>query len=157
MFDSDFNIICGDRMVGKTTWLLNLSEKLTNLGLKVYFISPIIIDDILIKNKVTFYRFLKLDDRIDMVIDSIKESIIRDNYDYLIIDDLDLFTNKVQSNLSKIPVKKISIYNGNFMVRKNLIDKFHLYKIKNGEIVGYNTNSFIRDQKLNSLLNGTNQ
>lgn len=157
MFDSDFNIICGDRMVGKTTWLLNLSEKLTNLGLKVYFISPIIIDDILIKNKVTFYRFLKLDDRIDMVIDSIKESIIRDNYDYLIIDDLDLFTNKVQSNLSKIQVKKISIYNGNFMVRKNLIDKFHLYKIKNGEIVGYNTNSFIRDQKLNSLLNGTNQ
>ena len=38
MFDKNFNIISGDRMSGRTRFLLNLSQDLDNVGIKLFFL-----------------------------------------------------------------------------------------------------------------------
>ena len=38
MFDKNFNIISGERMSGRTRFLLNLSKDLDNIGIKLFFL-----------------------------------------------------------------------------------------------------------------------
>jgi thymidine kinase len=117
MFDENINLIRGYSYSGKTTFLIDLANSLVDSGFKICFISTGD-ENRYHRNKFTFYRSLSNRFEEDYkMIQLVSEIIIRDNYDYLFIDDIDCFydqnffaqkeTDKILQILIDTPVKKI--------------------------------------------------
>lgn len=116
MFDKNINLIRGDSFSGKTEFLTDLANNLVDSGLKICFISTT--ETPSIRNNFTLYRSLSTIFEEDYkMLQLVSEIIIRDNYDYLFIDDIgSIFndyhfkikeTDKLLEILINIPVKKI--------------------------------------------------
>ena len=117
MFDDDKNLIRGYSYSGKTEFLTDLANDLVDAGFKVCFISTKD-ENKYHRNKFTFYRSLSNRFEEDYkMFQLVSEIIIRDNYDYLLIDDIDSFyddhffsqkqTDKILEKITNIHVKKI--------------------------------------------------
>ena len=117
MFDENINLIRGHSYSGKTEFLIDLANHLVDAGFKVFFISTKD-ENRYHRNKFTFYRSLSNRFEEDYkMFQLVSEIIIRDNYDYLFIDDIDsiyddhFFSNKQIDKFLEIlintPVKKI--------------------------------------------------
>ena len=117
MFDKNINLIRGHSSSGKTEFLIDLANHLVDSGLKICFISTII-ETPHIRNNFTLYRSLSTIFEEDYkMFQLVSEIIIRDNYDYLFIDDIGSIFNdyhfkikesdKLLEILINIPVKKI--------------------------------------------------
>ena len=117
MFDENINLIRGYSYCGKTTFLIDLANSLVDSGFKICFISTKD-ENRYHRNKFTFYRSLSNRFEEDYkMFQLVSEIIIRDNYDYLFIDDIDsiyddhFFSNKQIDKFLEIlintPVKKI--------------------------------------------------
>ena len=117
MFNDDKNLIRGHSSSGKTEFIIDLANHLIDAGLKVCFISTKD-ENRYHRNKFTFYRSLSNRFEEDYkMFQLVSEIIIRDNYDYLIIDDIDsiyddhFFSDKQIDKFLEIlintPVKKI--------------------------------------------------
>lgn len=117
MFDENINLIRGHSYSGKTEFLIDLANHLVDAGFKVFFISTKD-ENRYHRNKFTFYRSLSNRFEEDYkMFQLVSEIIIRDNYDYLFIDDIDsiyddhFFSHKEIDKLLEIlintPVKKI--------------------------------------------------
>lgn len=117
MFDENINLIRGHSYSGKTEFLIDLANHLVDAGFKVFFISTKD-ENRYHRNKFTFYRSLSNRFEEDYkMFQLVSEIIIRDNYDYLFIDDIDsiyddhFFSNKEIDKFLEIlintPVKKI--------------------------------------------------
>lgn len=117
MFDDDKNLIRGHSYSGKTEFLIDLANNLVDAGSKVFFISTKD-ENVYHRNKFTFHRSLSNRFEEDYkMFQLVSEIIIRDNYDYLFIDDIDsiyddhFFSNKQIDKFLEIlintPVKKI--------------------------------------------------
>ena len=117
MFDENINLIRGYSYCGKTTFLIDLANSLVDSGFKICFISTKD-ENRYHRNKFTFYRSLSNRFEEDYkMFQLVSEIIIRDNYDYLFIDDIDsiyddhFFSDKQIDKFLEIlintPVKKI--------------------------------------------------
>jgi len=117
MFDENINLIRGHSYSGKTEFIIDLANHLVDAGFKVFFISTKD-ENRYHRNKFTFYRSLSNRFEEDYkMFQLVSEIIIRDNYDYLFIDDIDsiyddhFFSHKEIDKLLEIlintPVKKI--------------------------------------------------
>lgn len=117
MFDENINLIRGQSYCGKTTFLIDLANNLIDSGFKICFISTED-ENRYHRNKFTFYRSLSNRFEEDYkMFQLVSEIIIRDNYDYLFIDDIDSIyddhffshkeTDKFLEILINTPVKKI--------------------------------------------------
>ena len=117
MFDENINLIRGHSYSGKTEFLIDLANHLVDAGFKVFFISTKD-ENRYHRNKFTFYRSLSNRFEEDYkMFQLVSEIIIRDNYDYLFIDDIDsiyddhFFSHKEIDKFLEIlintPVKKI--------------------------------------------------
>lgn len=117
MFDENINLIRGHSYSGKTEFLIDLANNLVDAGYKVFFISTKD-ENQYHRNKFSFYRSLSNRFKEDYkMFQLVSEIIIRDNYDYLFIDDIDsiyddhFFSHKEIDKFLEIlintPVKKI--------------------------------------------------
>ena len=117
MFDENINLIRGHSSSGKTEFIIDLANSLVDSGFKICFISTKD-ENRYHRNKFTFYRSLSNRFEEDYkMFQLVSEIIIRDNYDYLFIDDIDsiyddhFFSDKQIDKFLEIlintPVKKI--------------------------------------------------
>jgi hypothetical protein len=117
MFNDDKNLIRGHSSSGKTEFIIDLANHLVDSGFKVCFISTKD-ENRYHRNKFTFYRSLSNRFEEDYkMFQLVSEIIIRDKYDYLIVDDIDsiyddhFFSDKQIDKFLEIlintPVKKI--------------------------------------------------
>ena len=117
MFNDDKNLIRGHSYSGKTEFLIDLANHLVDAGFKVCFISTKD-ENLYHRNKFTLYRSLSNRFEEDYkMFQLVNEIIIRDNYDYLLIDDIDglyddhFFSHKEIDKFLEIlintPVRKI--------------------------------------------------
>ena len=166
MFDKNFNIISGDRMSGRTRFLLNLSKDLDNLGIKLFFLGCV--------NEFSYpktslsqfkdYRLLETSNDYNntKMIEVIKELLERDFYHFLVVDDIDYLSIDCINLISKINVRKIvTCLNEN---SKNIIDSdSDFYNIEDKEdlniksdygvsTIGSIIKGIIREQKINKIL-----
>jgi len=126
MFDSNFNIISGDRGVGRSEFLFQIGLYLRDNGLKTIFYGAT--DQYNFSNIKTpfdltfFYRHN--DDRVTK---NIKEISDKNLYDYIFIDDIDFISQNHIDILSETKAKKICTC----LIGKipNNISKFKLYKM----------------------------
>ena len=114
MFDKDFNFITsGMRASGRTTFLFEVAKVLKKSGYKICFLGCTneYEDENLLLEKhfnFDFYRTLvnSTDENIK-IIELIKEISERDNYDFILIDDIDYVNSKLFDIISSIGVTKI--------------------------------------------------
>jgi hypothetical protein len=117
MFSDDKSLIRGFTDSGKTEFIIDLANNLVDSGFKVCFISTRN-ENKYHRHKFTLHRSLSNRFEEDYkTFQLVSEIIIRDNYDYLFIDDFDSFyvdhffsqkeTDKILEKLINTPVKKI--------------------------------------------------
>lgn len=166
MFDKNFNIISGDRMSGRTRFILNLSKDLDNVGIKLFFLGCV--------NEFTYpksslsqfkdYRLLDTSNDYNNIkmLEVVQEITERDGYHFIIVDDIDYLSINCINFLSKMNVRKIvTCLNDN--LKKITDDDFDLYNIE--DKAGLNIKSdtgvstidsiikgIIREQKINIIL-----
>lgn len=122
MFDSELNIIKGERMSGRTSLLVTIAKTLRSSGLKVYFLGATheMRDDRDLYEKFTFYDFFSSNqDNNSKIIEKAKEIIEKEKVDFLILDDLDYLSENLIASISKISAKKIAscLNNSTFSIR----------------------------------------
>lgn len=175
MFNPSLNIIItSNRDSGKTMLLLEISRILKESGYKICFIGGT--NGLEVKLLPTNYHniyeltfFIKNEARWDMLMmESIKEITERDNYDYIIIDDIDYLTDDCISILESINISKISTCSNDtlsdfFRIRNTLVGStnWELLNIKGKKVIKVNDDLvslddmviiLIRDEKIKSIL-----
>lgn len=157
MFDTNFNIIHGDRISGRTQFLFNISSDFREADVKLFFLGCAGNIDSKSKLLESFqdYRIINTFDEINnyKIIEVIKELIENKKYNFLIIDDIDYLSKSCIELLSTIDVKKIVTSLSDNC--KKLPEESNFYNISDvsdlsniDEIV----KKIIRDQKINSVL-----
>lgn len=169
MFNFDFNIILGDRNVGRSQFIFSISQLLKSIGLKIYFLGATheFKDKRDILEIFDFSDFLSSDDDNNTkIIKKIDEVILTKNVDLLVIDDIDYLSEKLFNMISNISVRKIATslqvsspaykfyrnidsveYEEYFLSR----DKTLTYRDKTVSIEDV-LKSIIRDQKINTII-----
>jgi len=182
MFDKNFNIIVGDSNTWKTSALHAISYDLkSQLNKKIIFIGTLSEKKTHFMNERYYlHRYLSYDDENNMkIFKVIEELCLKDQIDFLFIDDIDRFqtsfNSKNKSNIkkyisffNKIPVKKIVTCNDTSSIplyefSEEITDSENYFlhiKYNNGR--SYVTigdvkadafiKSFIRDEKLKTIL-----
>jgi hypothetical protein len=166
MFDKNFNIISGERMSGRTRFLLNLSQDLDNVGIKLFFLGCVNEFSYPKSSLSQFKDFRLLDTSNDYnnlkMIEVVKEITERDGYHFLVVDDIDYLSSDCINLISKINIRKIvTCLNDN--LKKIIDDDINFYNIE--DKVGLNIKSdtgistidniikgIVREQKINIIL-----
>jgi hypothetical protein len=166
MFEKNFNIISGERMSGRTRFLLNLSKDLDNIGIKLFFLGCVNEFSYPKSSLSQFKEFRLLDTSNDYnnlkIIEVVKEITERDGYHFLVVDDIDYLSIDCINLLSAINVRKIATcLNDNLKKISdddsdfyNIEDKVGL-NIKNGtsiSTIGSIIKGIVREQKINTIL-----
>jgi len=166
MFDKNFNIISGERMSGRTRFLLNLSKDLDNIGIKLFFLGCVNEFSYPKSSLSQFKEFRLLDTSNDYnnlkIIEVAKEITERDGYHFLVVDDIDYLSSDCINLLSAINVRKISTCLNDNLKKitdddsdfYNIEDKVGL-NIKNGtsiSTIGCIIKGIVREQKINIIL-----
>lgn len=157
MFDTNFNIIHGDRISGRTQFLFNISSDFREADVKLFFLGCAGNIDSKSKLLECFqdYRIINTFDEINnyKIIEVIKELIEKKKYNFLIIDDIDYLSKSCIELLSTIDVKKIVTSLSDNC--KKLPKESNLYNIDNvfdlskiDEVV----KKIVRDKKINIIL-----
>ena len=156
MFDTNFNIIHGDRISGRTQFLFKISNAFKEVDFKLFFLGCTDIDTKDRFNDVfEDYRVINTFDEINnyKTIEVIKELSEKRKYNFIIIDDIDYLPKPCIDLLSSIDIKKIvTCLSDNC---KKLPEESNFYNISDvsdlsdiDEII----KKIIRDQKINSVL-----
>ncbi len=166
MFDKTFNIISGERMYGRTRFLLNLSKDLDNEGIKLFFLGCVNEFSYPKSSLSQFKDYRLLDTSNDYnnlkMIEVVKEITERDGYHFLVVDDVDYLSIECINLISKINIRKVvTCLNDN--LKKITDDDSDFYNIE--DKVGLNIKSddgvstiggiiknIIREQKINKIL-----
>lgn len=166
MFDKNFNVISGDRMSGRTRFLLNLSKDLDNAGIKLFFLGCVNEFTYPKSSLSQFKEFRLLDTSNEYnnlkMIEVVKEITERDSYHFLVVDDIDYLSIECINLISKINIRKVvTCLNDN--LKKITDDDSGFYNIE--DKVGLNIKSddgistiggiiknIIREQKINKIL-----
>ena len=166
MFDKNFNVISGDRMSGRTRFLLNLSKDLDNAGIKLFFLGCVNEFSYPKSSLSQFKEYRLIDSSNDYnnlkMINVVKEITERDGYHFLVVDDIDYLSSDCINLLSTINVRKIvTCLNDNCQKITaddsdfyNINDKISL-NIKNDDgvsTIGGIIKNIIREQKINKIL-----
>lgn len=166
MFDKNFNIISGDRMSGRTRFLLNLSKDLDGSGIKLFFLGCVNEFSYPKTSLSQFKDYRLIDSSNDYnnlrTIEVVKEITERDGYHFLIVDDIDYLSTDCINLLSTINVRKIVTclnINSNKITDTdsdfyNIEDKIGL-NIKNDDgvsTIGGIIKNIVREQKINKIL-----
>jgi hypothetical protein len=166
MFEKNFNIISGERMSGRTRFLLNLSKDLDNIGIKLFFLGCVNEFSYPKSSLSQFKEFRLLDTSNDYnnlkMIEVVKEITERDGYHFLVVDDIDYLSSDCINLISKINIRKIvTCLNDNSKKITdddsdfyNIEDKVGL-NIKNDtgiSTIGSIIKGIIREQKINIIL-----
>jgi hypothetical protein len=166
MFDKKFNIISGDRMSGRTRFLLNLSKDLDNAGIKLFFLGCVNEFSYPKSSLSQFKDYRLLDTSNDYnnlkMIEVVKEITERDSYHFLVVDDIDYLSIECTNLISKINIRKVvTCLNDNCQKITdedsdfyNINDKISL-NIKNDDgvsTIGGIIKNIIREQKINKIL-----
>lgn len=166
MFDKNFNIISGDRMSGRTRFLLNLSKDLDGSGIKLFFLGCVNEFSYPKTSLSQFNDYRLIDSSNDYnnlrTIEVVKEITERDGYHFLIVDDIDYLSTDCINLLSTINVRKIVTclnINSNKITDTdsdfyNIEDKIGL-NIKNDDgvsTIGGIIKNIVREQKINKIL-----
>jgi len=113
MFSKIFNIIQGDRSSGKSVLLWSLSKILKSEGYKICFLGcseEYTNDgtDVFLKH-YDFVRVIpnNVSYSNNQTFELLKELLERDKYDYLLIDDVDIFDKSYWNKIKNINIKKI--------------------------------------------------
>lgn len=157
MFDTNFNIIHGDRISGRTQFLFNISSDFREADVKLFFLGCAGNIDSKSKLLESFqdYRIINTFDETNnyKIIEVIKELIEKKKYNFLIIDDIDYLSKSCIELLSTIDVKKIVTSLSDNC--KKLPKESNLYNIDNvcdlskiDEVV----KKIVRDKKINIIL-----
>ena len=166
MFDKNFNIISGDRMSGRTRFLLNLSKDLDVSGIKLFFLGCVNEFSYPKTSLSQFKDYRLIDSSNDYnnlrTIEVVKEITERDGHHFLIVDDIDYLSTDCINLLSTINVRKIVTclnINSNKITDTdsdfyNIEDKIGL-NIKNDDgvsTIGGIIKNIVREQKINKIL-----
>jgi hypothetical protein len=166
MFDKNFNIISGERMSGRTRFLLNLSKDLDNVGIKLFFLGCVNEFSYPKSSLSQFKDYRLLDTSNDYnnlkMIEVVKEITERDGYHFLVVDDIDYLSIGCINLISKINIRKIvTCLNDNLKKITdddsdfyNIEDKVGL-NIKNDtgiSTIGSIIKGIVREQKINIIL-----
>jgi len=167
MFEKNFNIISGERMSGRTRFILNLSKDLDNIGIKLFFLGCVNEFSYSKSSLSQFKDFRLLDTSNDYnnlkMLEVIQEITERDSYHFLIVDDIDYLSNDCIDFLSKMNVRKIVTCLNNNLKKitdddsdfYNIEDKVGL-NIKNNNngisTIGSIIKRIAREQKINTIL-----
>jgi len=166
MFDKNFNIISGERMSGRTRFLLNLSKDLDNVGIKLFFLGCVNEFSYPKSSLSQFKDYRLLDTSNDYnnlkMIEVVKEITERDVYHFLVVEDVYYLSIECIKLISKINSRKVvTCLNDN--LKKITDDDSDFYNIE--DKVGLNIKSddgvssiggiiknIIREQKINKIL-----
>jgi thymidine kinase len=138
------HIIHSEIKTGKTTKLIELSKFLKEIGYKVFFVSNFnykrhnyeFCDDYRNINQTSDIRLYK----------TIKETLIRDYHDVLLIDDIDYSNNDLYKYIFDMDIIKIfTCDTSSLETIKSKIDNFKLYDFNS-------LKQLIRDFKLEKLI-----
>lgn len=167
MFNFDFNIILGDRNVGRSQFIFSISQLLKSIGLKIYFLGATheFRDKRNILEIFDFSDFLSSDDDNNVkIIQKIDEIILTKNIDLLVIDDIDYLSEKLFNMLSKISVRKIAtslqVSSPAYKFYRNVVEyeEYFLSRDRTLTFRGKTVStedvlkSIIRDQKINTII-----
>jgi len=166
MFEKNFNIISGERMSGRTRFILNLSKDLDNIGIKLFFLGCVNEFSYSKSSLSQFKDFRLLDTSNDYnnlkMLEVIQEITERDSYHFLIVDDIDYLSSDCINLISKINIRKIATCLNNNLKKitdddsdfYNIEDKVGL-NIKNDtgiSTIGSIIKRIAREQKINTIL-----
>jgi hypothetical protein len=166
MFEKNFNIISGERMSGRTRFILNLSKDLDNIGIKLFFLGCVNEFSYSKSSLSQFKDFRLLDTSNDYnnlkMLEVIQEITERDSYHFLIVDDIDYLSSDCINLISKINIRKIATCLNNNLKKitdddsdfYNIEDKVGL-NIKNDtgiSTIGSIIKGIVREQKINTIL-----
>ena len=178
MFKNNFNIIVGADSTWKSSALHAISYDLkSQLNKKIIFLASVQEKEThFLNQRYDLYRFLSYDDENNMkTLRVIEELCIKDNIDFLFIDDIDYLYPNNESKIKKyinfldnIPVRKIATCSDSssiplFDFYEEITDsKNYFLEIKYNKGRSYATindvrahefiKSFIRDEKLKKIL-----
>lgn len=148
-------------MSGKTTYLMGLSSRMINNGLKVCFIggSTELEESSNIRKMATIVRFIKsfgaYSDSYNLkMLESIREITHREKYDFIMVDDFDHLSKNCVEFLKTINTKKIvTCPMGNIPILNEAIST---HRLLDNMIDGYdfiNLSKVIsRDKKIKQIL-----
>ena len=162
MFDSKFNLVCGNTKSGKTDFLIQTSKILKECGYKLFFLGATFELDNFRELRYIFdnFNFFSSQEKNNLlIIEKISELISKKQINLLIVDDIDFLPKKQIELIYKLNCKKIvSCKSSNSPLFQNL--EFDDYFIE-FQTLTFNDNkykmeelvkSFFRNQKLNFLL-----
>jgi hypothetical protein len=178
MFKNNFNIIVGNSNTWKSSALHSIAYDLkSHLNKKIIFLAATQEKEAhFLNQRYDLYRFMSYDDVNNMkILHVIEELCIKDNIDFLFIDDIDyLYPNndskikKYIAFLDKIPVRKIATCGDNssiplFNFSEEINDsKNYFLEMRYNKGRSYVTindvkaddfiKAFIRDEKLKTIL-----
>jgi thymidine kinase len=156
MFDTNFNIIHGDRISGRTQFLFKISNAFKEVDFKIFFLGCTDIDTKDRFNDIfDDYRIINTFDEVNnyKVIEVVKELSEKRKYNFLIIDDIDYLPKSCVDLLSEIDTSKIvTCLSENC---KKLPEESNFYDINDISDLS-NVNDIIkviiRNQKINKVL-----
>jgi predicted ATP-dependent serine protease len=171
MFDKQINMILGDRATGKTTFLWEVSKALKLLNYKICFLGCTneIAQDVVFLSHFDFSRILDTKVGADnyYMIESFKEFVEREKYDFMFIDDLDWIVHGYafgDRQISKLQKSILGVNICKFVTCTELPkvkEKYSLYTIRNryddGSImesatIEHNTDTYTQRGFINFLL-----
>ena len=166
MFDKNFNVISGDRMSGRTRFLLNLSKDLDNAGIKLFFLGCVNEFSYPKSSLSQFKEYRLIDSSNDYnnlkMINVVKEITERDGYHFLIVDDIDYLSSDCIDLISKINTRKVvtCLDDGCQKITDedsdfyNINDKISLNIKSNDGVstIGGIIKKIVREQKINIIL-----
>jgi hypothetical protein len=156
--DKGFNIIVSDHKTCKTTFIWQISKLLRDSGKRLFFIGGT-------REMQNNNQFLKIFDHCIFNISDIRYFQLvyqrQNEYDYLIIDDINLIEPKFIKELKKFDKIIATCANGreNYYIRfSNSKQKFNVYNIIDDYIVlpsgeEVTKSAFLRDYKINLIIN----
>jgi thymidine kinase len=156
MFDTNFNIIHGDRISGRTQFLFKISNAFKEVDFKLFFLGCTDIDTKDRFNDVfEDYRVINTFDEINnfKIIEVIKELSEKRNYNFIIIDDIDYLSKSCIDLLSSIDTKKIvTCLSDNCKKLPKDSNFYNISDVSDLSNIDEIVKKIIRDQKINSVL-----
>ena len=156
MFDSNVNIIYGSAKTGKTMFLLDISNVLKSLGMKLFFLGCTGEFEDFRRNKTLScfddIRITTTNNNLNnsKLIEVIKEITENNNYDYIVVDDSDFLSDETLKLLLDLKVKKIiTSFTHNIDRFENSSNLFNISHVSN---VDDYIKSILREQKINKIL-----
>lgn len=156
MFDTNFNIIHGDRISGRTQFLFKISNAFKEVDFKLFFLGCTDIDTKDRFNDVfEDYRVINTFDEINnfKIIEVIKELSEKRKYNFIIIDDIDYLPKACIDLLSSIDTKKIvTCLSDNCKKLPKDSNFYNISDVSDLSDIDEIIKKIIRDQKINSVL-----